>query len=82
MVFVLSLVKGGDRFKEFCVFCLAGGAAGTVAWIILQPDISVVVAVGVNALVFRSLLCSRLNIRLKELGGVLPELPNLRTRDG
>jgi hypothetical protein len=50
--FVLPLVKGEDRFKEFCVFCLAGGAAGTVAWIILQPDISVVVAVGANALFF------------------------------
>lgn len=52
MGFVLPLVKGEDRLKEFCAFCLAGGAAGTAAWIILQPDISIIVAVGVNVLLF------------------------------
>src|SRR5215203_264717 len=50
--FVLPLVKGEERLKQFCVFCLAGGAAGTIAWITLQPDISVFVAVGANALFF------------------------------
>ena len=39
-----------DRFKWFCVCCIAGGAAGTAAWLIVQPDTSIVVVVGANAL--------------------------------
>jgi Ni,Fe-hydrogenase III small subunit len=32
------------------MFAIAGGAAGTTAWMIVQPDTSLVVAVGANAL--------------------------------
>jgi hypothetical protein len=38
------------RFKNYLVFAIAGGAAGGVVWLIAQPDTSVVVAVGANAL--------------------------------
>jgi hypothetical protein len=39
-----------ERFKWFCMFAIAGGAAGTAAWMIVQPDTSLVVAVGANTL--------------------------------
>ena len=39
-----------ERFKWFCMFAIAGGAAGTTAWMIVQPDTSLVVAVGAYAL--------------------------------
>ena len=39
-----------ERFKWFYMFAIAGGAAGTTAWMIVQPDTSLVVAVGANAL--------------------------------
>jgi len=47
---VLPCVAPDERFKQFCVCTLAGGAAGTVAWLIAQPDTSIAVAVGANAL--------------------------------
>jgi hypothetical protein len=40
------------RLNWFCVFAVAGGAAGAAAWLLAQPDTSVFVAVGVNALLF------------------------------
>jgi hypothetical protein len=43
-------VGGLDHFKGFCIFLLAGGAAGTAAWMIVQPDTSLLVAVGASAL--------------------------------
>ena len=43
-------VGGLDNFKGFCFFLLAGGAAGTAAWMIVQPETSLLVAVGVSAL--------------------------------
>jgi hypothetical protein len=39
-----------ERFKWICIFVIAGGAAGTTAWMIVQPDTSLVVTVGTNAL--------------------------------
>jgi hypothetical protein len=39
-----------ERFKWICMFAIAGGAAGTTTWMIVQPDTSLVVAVGANAL--------------------------------
>jgi hypothetical protein len=39
-----------ERFKWICVFAIAGGAAGATAWMIVQPDAFLVVAVGANAL--------------------------------
>ena len=39
-----------DHFKGFCIFLLAGGAAGTAAWMIVQPETSLLVAVGASAL--------------------------------
>jgi hypothetical protein len=39
-----------EGFKWICMFAIAGGAAGTTAWMIVQPDTSLVVAVGANAL--------------------------------
>jgi hypothetical protein len=39
-----------EQFKWFYMFAMAGGAAGTAAWMIVQPDTSLVVAVGANAL--------------------------------
>jgi hypothetical protein len=43
-------MAGWDHFKMFCLFVLAGGVAGTAAWMIAQPDTSIIVAIGANAI--------------------------------
>ena len=39
-----------DRFKEFCVGCIAGGAAGTAGWLIVQPSSPMLLTIGSGVL--------------------------------
>ncbi len=47
---VVPWVGPEEHFKWYCVFAIAGGTAGGVAWLIARPDTSIVVAVVANAL--------------------------------
>jgi drug/metabolite transporter (DMT)-like permease len=39
-----------DRFKEFCVGSIAGGAAGTAGWLIAQPSSPMLLIIGSGVL--------------------------------
>ena len=51
---VITVVGGPwaapDRFKEFCVGCIAGGAAGTAGWLIAQPSSPILLTIGSGVL--------------------------------
>ena len=51
---VITVVVGPwaaqDRLKEFCVGCIAGGAAGTAGWLIAQPSSPMLLTLGSGVL--------------------------------
>ena len=51
---VITVVVGPwaapERFKEFCVGCIAGGAAGTAGWLIAQPSSPMLFTLGSGVL--------------------------------
>ena len=51
---VITVVVGPwaapDRFKEFCVGSIAGGAAGTAGWLIAQPSSPMLLTLGSGVL--------------------------------
>ena len=51
---VITVVVGPwaaqDRIREFCVGCIAGGAAGTAGWLIAQPSSPMLLTIGSGVL--------------------------------
>ena len=51
---VITVVVGPwaapERYKEFCVGCIAGGAAGTAGWLIAQPSSPMLLTLGSGVL--------------------------------